>query len=771
MVIAVPEKYRNTGRESYYIDEEGFLRGEDISGEDPAAYKEKTSLAKLSQDESIYVTFGEELAGDIFRAIEEEMRIAEKDPENKAQHYLKAESIAEAIKKYFPMSSKASSLNAVTDLTQPVIIEYRSVEEYKRAMASLDENKPLRALEILKNAETTYPTASNIMEIRDKIAEIQEKYLKELEAEAKALYDEAKKKELEGNIEVALENYTKIRDKYDKTNYAKDIESLIEAVQAKIKEKKAEDYISELQKLSFDKDSERIINLTELINRDYSKTEAYSKNTAYLSDLSKKSQALALVAQAIKSHDQDKDYRVALQTFKRAIEEYPDVRSKIKKYLESCYLWNGKYALDEKDYRKALEYFVTFRSTSPDMTKQTKDYLAAALPKAYFEVGKLDFQQGNIEQAEAKLFVAAGAYRKDPEFNYFYGSVLLNRKQYYRAIEAFNASVQNKTFQIESFRKRGYARIEYAFSLENKLRDILIENEEYQYLLDVDKIKAGKRAEELPEQKGNGAEQKNPDDGKSDGDEKNKENLLEKRFFDGKTELNTHRTIVAGNSDDEGGSNRVLAQVAEQPEKELQGDYPLKRILDLIEDIEKGKDTVAQEEADSQGDKRKKEQLLLKKTKMIEEYQTKYASIKIGLEKDTKNKEDILRGIQMISAYFLAGIEDLSVASQLSARSREVEDLQQTLKSKLAFYTNAYNNLSSALQTDRSLQATSIQNLTLAIDQFKGWGKRANISKNLKYAFLVSPSKEAAALGLDELEKALDVTVDTSVILRSSGTQ
>src|SRR4030042_4669957 len=174
MVTAVPETYKNSGRISYYIDQEGFLRGEDIGGENPATFSGKTSLAKLSQEKSVYELFKEELASDIFKEVENEMRLAETDSGNKIHHYNRAEAMVGNIRKYFPMSSRTANLDTVTNLTEPVIINYRANEEYNRAMSLLNDNKPLRALEILKNIEVKYPSSSNIVDIREKISEISE---------------------------------------------------------------------------------------------------------------------------------------------------------------------------------------------------------------------------------------------------------------------------------------------------------------------------------------------------------------------------------------------------------------------------------------------------------------------------------------------------------------------------------------------------------------------------------------------------------------------
>ena len=384
----------------------------------------------------------------------------------------------------------------------PQVVEIRSVEEYTTALALVEQGEVVRALEVLKLAEQNYPTSSHIEKIREQIALIQQEHFKELEAAAEQTFAQAQALELGGKFTEAKQLYMKIRDQYSVTTYGKDIEEQIAKIEDKISEVEAGRYVAQLRTLTPNKDPVEIIRIVELLKRRYARTDEYERNYETIAVAEHRGRAYIEAGQAVRALREEK-YESALASFDKAMAEYPDIEAQLKPYLETCYYEAGLGAFNRRDFRTALSLFTRYRRLPPKENKLHDLYLM----RAYYEVGKLDYQQGNLEAAEQSLFVCSRQFEKNAEFNYIYASVLMGRADYHRAVEYFSRYFQyasadaDKRYYAPCLRKRGYSQAQLAAELELEVRDLVLANAVYRPLIDEEVIRARQEAEAAKEQK------------------------------------------------------------------------------------------------------------------------------------------------------------------------------------------------------------------------------------------------------------------------------
>ncbi len=761
LCYARPKAYGRTGRDTYAIDETGILRGKDLHGVDLADYDRE--LPRVSQGDSVFDTSGEQIARDLVEAAKK--AAADND-------YARAMHIVQAARETFPLTDAVKKvLDAVGAEVGPQIVEIRSIEEYNRARALIEGGEIVRALEVLIAAEQAYPTSSYIVKIREQIALIKEEHFKELEAAAEQIYNNAQRLELAGDFTTAKQEYMKIREQYSMTTYGQDIQEQIDKIEAKIREVEAGRYVAQLRTLSADTDYVDMVRIVELLKRRYADTDEFERNYEAIELAEHTGRAYSEAVQGIR-HFQNEQYESALAAFDKAVAEHADIQPRIKPYLEECYYAVGMSSFKRRDYRTALAMFERYRRLAPRQSKLDDRYLM----HAYYEVGKLDYQQASYEAAEKRLFVCSGQFDTQAEFNYIYGSVLVELGEHKRAIEYFTRYFKYgstdvaKRYYSPSLRKRGYSESQLAAQLEDEVKELVMANPVYHPLI-------------VAEQEQQPAEEEAEDDGKDDEekDDTDEDDGLDVDFGGfGQRLFDSGRS--PGRNGDLGSSGTLLAQT-EQEDNEGNGETgddeaaepppppepAFKRILSVIIEVQGAHELIRQEFKAAKGNEAAKSRVEVKRGQMIELFQQKRANLKIQIDRENTAKREIFGRLEYAAGYLANGVSDLKAVNRIATPNRDLERVIAKLDYKRRMFAAARTHLVIAYNQEVKSQRDAYALLDIAIKEFTGWPSTQDIGRTLRGMFLMKPGTEQVAEGLRLLLKGFDVETDLEVILRSGG--
>ena len=750
LCYAKPKIYGRTGRNTYAIDERGVLCGKDLRGADFA--DTDRDLPPVGQGKSVLETRGERIAQDL---VEVAKRVAAEND------YMRATRVVEATRETFPLTDAVKKvLDAVDAEVDPQVVEIRSVEEYNKGLALVEQGEVVRALEVLKLAEKNYPTSSHIEKIREQIALIHEQHFKVLEAAAEEIYNDAQKLELAGKFTEAKQRYMKIQDQYSITTYGEGIEEQINKIEEKIREVEAAGFVAKLRALTPNKDYVEIVRIVELLKRRYAQTDEYERNYEMIELAEHKGRAYNEAVQAVRALREHK-YESALASFEKALGEYADIQPQIKPYLEECYFEAGMSAFKRRDFRSALGLFTRYRRLSPKENKLHELYLM----RAYYEVGKLDYQQGDLEAAEQKLFVCSRQFERDAEFNYIYGSVLMGRTDYKRAVEyltryfQYSSADADKRYYAPSLRKRGYSEVQLAALLESEVRDLVLANAVYRPLIDEEALSAGKEDEPAAEEP---AEE--PEDERDDDDDDYEE--FDPGDFGGG--LPGRGGAVLAQAINEAGDDNGNGD-GEADEEETVKEPALRRILNFIVEVLEAESQLRKEDQAAVGDSARRERIEIKRTRMIEDFQQRQANLRIGIDRENRSKLEIIRRLERAVVYLNDGINDLNTVNSISSRNRDLDKVIEKLVYKRRMFAAAHTHLFTAYRQDLKIQTDAYALLGRALKEFSGWPDPRDLGKSLRAMFMMKPGTEQVAEGLRALLKGFDVETDLDIILRSGG--
>jgi tetratricopeptide (TPR) repeat protein len=568
----------------------------------------------------------------------------------------------------------------------------------------------------------------------------------------------------------------KIRDQYSVTTYGKDIEEQIAKIETKISEVEAARYIAQLRTLTPNKDAVEIIRIVELLKRRYARTDEYERNYETIELAEHMGRAYTDAFQAVRALRQQK-YETALALFDKAMAEYPDIGAQIKSYLEECYYEAGLAAFNRRDFRTALSLFTRYRRLPPKENKLHELYLM----RAYYEVGKLDYQQGNLEAAEQNLFVCSRQFERDAEFNYIFGSVLMGRADYQRAVEYFSRYFQyasadaDKRYYTPSLRKRGYSQAQLAAELEGEVRDLVLANAVYRPLIDEEAIRAQQEAEAAKQQKQTEGKDKQQED-KNTNDEDNN-SVFDPTHIQGS--LRGHGGPLLAQADaegagtgeggaSEGGTNEGDQKNAEE-QKPAVKEAAIRRTLGLIVEVLEAESNLIKEDKAAVGDPSRRQRVEIMRTRMIEDFQQRQANLGIDIDRENRSKLEIIKRIEGAVVYLTDGVKDLNAVNTIAGRNRDLDRLIEKLDYKCRMFSAAYTHLVTAYQQDLKIQADAYELLGRALKQFSGWPDPRDIGRSLRAIFMMKPGTEQVAEGLRALLKAFDVETDLDIILRSGG--
>ena len=472
---AYPRKYGNTGKNSFWIDEKGYLYINDLLGEN---FSKPPKLLTKETQLNLFDGISDELAADFELAAEKAFKNGK---------YEKCKRIIHNVRTKFPKSLAAQRLTKLEKSTDPFIVEFKSKELYQQAEKLIQGKKDDAAIQVLrsivhnykssslaaqskkklaelterrakeslkqaeqyvknKQAETAlkilkaigkkYPEASSISSLKEYIGTCETEVMKILEKKAEKFIKEGQKFEAEGQYEKAYNIYLSLKNIYGNTQVAKGIDVTLDKMRKLMEEREASRLIEELFQLNSETDSSRISSLLDLLKRGYSRAEIYIKNLDELNNLRKTSRANEYVKAAIQQLSNG-TFRSALANFDIAIEEDPSIEISMRDELKLCYMSLGDAAFENQDYSHALVYYKDYLKLQPKVSKLSIDKLM----ECYFHTAKLKIQNNDFISAEQALIACAQKYGNISEYNYLYGRVLMNLGSWDDAANHFTKAI------------------------------------------------------------------------------------------------------------------------------------------------------------------------------------------------------------------------------------------------------------------------------------------------------------------------------------------
>lgn len=514
VITAVPADYKSSGRQAYWIDEDGRMLIVDNKGRE---LKEKPLNVKgAEQGPPLLNTLGSVLADDLLQAAENAFKQGD---------YRRCKQIIDSIRALFPQSAETRKVEALEKNAEPFVVDFKSREMLERAGSLLDRGEIDSALMTLRRLVKMYPVSAITEQVKKKISDVTlaqarekvkkaEAYLKEqkpymavalldevtnfyhealndaglkntiagsrttaitiLEKEAAELMKKAGALETDKKYDDAYSLYMTVKNQYGVTRVADGIDAVISINRKVAQEDEAKEYIAELMALKPEDDNTRIISISELLERKYANTDAYTSNGRIIRRMERASRAAKYIGDA-RTQMEQKNYRAALASFSLALKEDPSVRISMKSELETCCLNLGDSAYESKDYALAMEYYQSYLKLDPEQSRVDKQRLM----ECYYQQAQTAFQEGTYDEAEKYLLACNEQYGETPEYNFMYGRIMINKKEWEEAVKRLSESISaTETISSDARLYWAYAQFRSGLEEEEKLRELVIKDGE-----------------------------------------------------------------------------------------------------------------------------------------------------------------------------------------------------------------------------------------------------------------------------------------------------
>ncbi len=454
--VAEPETYGVTGKRTFSIDQTGVLRAKDLGGKTYAQAGEK--LPDIENGKTAFDEVDDAIAADVMIVAK---RLAS------AGEYEQSRKLLDGVRDHFAITKAAQDLVKLEKSIDPFIVEAQAQTRYQQAKKAADEGDLRLAIGRLKEIKDLFPSYTKIATVAEEMGKYQTALTQKIDKEAKTLFENAEVFEREGKPDAALDLYVQIEKNFPETDWAKQIGQLKPALQKSIREKSAEQLLSQARNFDVATQYKEVVNLIEQILRGYGDTEVVAQNTDSLAKLNQKAQAQLFRAVAVEQMAGGQD-RGALAKLEEAVGKNPDLRPMLKDLFLKLYIRVAQKRLDEGDEREALTLYRKYLALEPDQ----KEISPAALTRLNYAVAKSEFALGNFKAAESNLIGARESYRQDAGFNDLYGTTLASLGKFEDSLLPFDAAIaiaeKEKKQNANTFARRGYVQLVIALQIEKE---------------------------------------------------------------------------------------------------------------------------------------------------------------------------------------------------------------------------------------------------------------------------------------------------------------
>ena len=453
---AHPARYGATGRRSFYIDETGVLRGDDVKAD--RSFHGWTALPRL-RDHSVY--------DDYDNLIAESLIYRSRSLASRGEFETARDILSEIRTEYYMMPAAARVDEAIQSLERHVY-EEGARQGYREALSLLEENRLRDALSKLKRVKGHHEDAVIIPEVSAKIAEVEDRISSLLEAEAKNLFEQAEEFEKKGDYDKAIEKYRKIVGELDSTSYYERAANSITSVESRKLEKRAEDLFSEIAGLNIEESySEAISAANSLVNH-YSETDFVKSNLQRLQGILNAAIGEREKNNAIRA-SQQANFNAAIQAGESAIEANSALREKIIPIVRHSYLRRAESLYSNQAFAEAIPYYENWM--------QIADYSGTAEYANYLEsrynVARDKFMEGSYEEAKGRLEGLERHFGRRDEFWYMLGSISALEKDYSMAITRMRRSVSINPDNHGAWYLKAMSKLFFVQEKEDELKELM----------------------------------------------------------------------------------------------------------------------------------------------------------------------------------------------------------------------------------------------------------------------------------------------------------
>ena len=452
LAVAEPERYNKTGRRTFTIDPSGMVRGKDAEGQSFA--QNSAALPVLSDSKSAFEGVDDGIAAE---AVVYAKRLAADGK------YEQCQQILDEIAAKFAMTSAAQELVAIKKTVDPFIIEAQAQRKYQKATGAFAAGDVKLGIALLKEIAEAYPTYSKISAVTDELTQRDTALVQKMDQEAKTLFEQAETWERDGKPEKALDLYVQIEKNYATTDWGKRVAGLRSTLQKSIREKTAEQLFAQVRDLSITNDYRNIINVIQQLQRGYTETDYVTANHDAITALFQKAQAVQYRTLAIEQMAAGKDAD-ALARIEDACLNNPDARPAFRDLLLKLYVRVGRRRMDEGDFREALRLYRSYLALEPEQSELDP----AIVGKLQFSLARIEFGQGNFNNAAQLLIGARKEFEKEADYNDLFGSVEVALGNYLDALPYFDRAIATKPQTGNYYARRGYAQLLLALQAERE---------------------------------------------------------------------------------------------------------------------------------------------------------------------------------------------------------------------------------------------------------------------------------------------------------------
>ena len=506
VITAVPQVYGVTGKQTFFVNEEGYVVSEDLKGSrftgNPLAGR-----SDLEAQKSIVDRYEKELSDKLLFAAELAFKNKNFDA---CQHIL------ENLRAHFPYSPAMARLTSIEKENAPFLIEAKALRLYSDAKNYLDKQQGDAALATMRKVVSEYPESSLAKEVQEKINEVALKLAKEelanayafletnqwsavedtlqrlvekypealpqsdlrLEIEncrklrnnrrnefAEALLKKAERLELEGETLEAYNTYLQLKDNYADTTSAKGIDNSLSRLSGLLDEKTAKGYIAEIMHNVALSNETVVINMINLLKNACGNTLEYKRSAENLEKIRKNCVVNILSREADEFFRQG-NARAALARMEQIIAEKPEMIVTLKDKYESALVSCFNLAYEAETYDEALEYYERYVALSPEVNLIPRD----KADQCYFNRGLHLFQTGDLAGAISHLEKCSAAFSQQPDFNYLCGRINAALGRWQAAVRYLLASDGlDNSYKFDMWATRAYAIWKISPSVEGNL--------------------------------------------------------------------------------------------------------------------------------------------------------------------------------------------------------------------------------------------------------------------------------------------------------------
>jgi len=694
---ATPERYGETGRMTFLIDQTGVLRGADIGGQPP--WHSQTVLRTLEMGRSVYLEARERIAREL---LVEARRLAEEKQFDNSQFILRE------LQKHYMLTETFKNFESVARGVEQLIINAHAEQEVAKIEPLLAANKKAEALALMKKIIAAYPCAVQVEDLKAKAAAIETEFATARNQLADAQWHEAIKLDRAGQLAEALAAYRAFAAQFADTSVYQARKVSLQNNLARLENKQATELLTALTALNIRSNATEAVKIVRDLQGPYAATPTVRQNIALIQNLAQQARSFVLAEEGA-SLQQQQQYVDAADRFDQALTLNPSLATELATAAEECYLKAGEICLQTNKLIEAAAFFGKFLQLTPNPEKLERE----KLKQLYLALGEINYLNRNYTNAISYLKKGAEFFGTEPKYYRMYAQSLLRQKQYADALPVYNALINLTPTDPQARFERGLCSLGISHLLQSNIvvtlnantTNIVVAGADTRSSSDSSKaiigtmISAASTPVYSSSSKAVRAQQAGMQVQQLDIQRKALSLLRDKQF-----EARLNDTL-----------DRVRSYTPRTPEAII-----IREAVRLVNDIQAAYDDLKSLSRDARNDEAQNK-LDTARNQLLSIFTTQQDFFdKIIAEKLTA-KQDLLTNLDRWRALFDTIVADFKVAATLEVYRGPLAEMNDPLQKKLALFTEAYDLLKPTLTSESKSLEEARELIRLAVSKFKGW--------------------------------------------------